>query len=304
MRVLETKNLSKKYKGVYAVEKVNMHIDEGDIYGFVGENGAGKTTIIRLITGLANQSEGSYSLFGIDCNDKNIYGIKKDLGAIVEAPTINKSFTALDNLKYQNMITKNNKTDNELKDIIKSVGLDYEKIKTRKAGNFSLGMRQRLGIAIILVSDPKFIILDEPMNGLDPEGIIEVRETILRLNKKGITFLISSHILAELDKVCTKIGIISKGKLIEEISINELHNKSRRKTVINLVNNEDINNLINLLALKDYTIEENTLIVFDEVDINSIMKVLVEGEIKIKGIDNVEETIESYYIKLLSGERK
>ena len=198
--ILETKNLSKYYKEVAACKNVNIHIKEGDIYGFVGENGAGKTTLIRLINGLSIPSSGSFVLFGIDNNDPRINEVTKYVGAIVETVSLNKGFTCLQNMQYQNIITEGNKSDEELIDIMIKCGLNYKAIQNRKVANFSLGMRQRLGIAMALVSDPKLILLDEPMNGLDPEGIIEMRDTIINLNKSGVTFFISSHILDELSR--------------------------------------------------------------------------------------------------------
>ena len=217
MYVLETKNLTKRYNLYNAVDHVNMHIEKGDIYGFVGENGAGKTTIIRMITGIANPTEGDFELFGVNNNSKEIANAKKKLAGIVEAVSINTNMTAKDNLKYQAMISGKKITNDEINQLLKRVGLNADAIEKKNVGSFSLGMRQRLGIAITLINEPEFIILDEPMNGLDPKGFIEIRDVILELNKEGITFLISSHILSELDKICNKIGFISHGKLIKEL---------------------------------------------------------------------------------------
>lgn len=300
MTVLQTKNISKKYKRNYAVKGVNMHIEEGDIYGFVGENGAGKTTIIRLVSGLASASEGSYELYGIDSKDKNIYKVRSSMGGIVEAVSLNKSMTPLDNLKYQCMITGIKKTDNELIDLIKLVGLDYEQIKNKKVGNFSLGMRQRLGIAVIMASDSKFIVLDEPMNGLDPQGFIEVRETILRLHEHGVTFLISSHILSELEKICTKIGFISRGVLLEELSIDELHNKSRKRIVIEADGCEELlGRLTAQFGLSEAQMDSGKAVIFDKIDVNDVMKYLVDNGIRVGSINVLEDTVEDYYIKLM-----
>ena len=300
--VLETYALSKKYKDKLAVDCVNMHIEQGDIYGFVGENGAGKTTIIRLITGLANPTSGRYALFGINSADKRIGEARKFMSGIVEAVSVNRSMNALDNLKLQCLINDTKKTDEELINLINRVGLDYNEIAKKKAGDFSLGMRQRLGLAIAMISDPKFIVLDEPMNGLDPQGFIDVRETIIKLNKEGVTFLISSHILSELDKVCNKIGVISHGKLLDEISIEDLHAKSRKKIVIVASNIEDIKEyLVSKLDLKEIEVENDTLFIFDDVDINLVMSALVNGSKLVKDICVKEDTIEDYYINLVVG---
>ncbi|MBO4622894.1 MAG: ATP-binding cassette domain-containing protein [Bacilli bacterium] len=300
--VLETYALSKKYKDKLAVDCVNMHIEEGDIYGFVGENGAGKTTIIRLITGLANPTSGRYALFGINSADKRIGEARKLMSGIVEAVSVNRSMNALDNLKLQCLINDTKKTDEELINLINRVGLVYNEIAKKKAGDFSLGMRQRLGLAIAMISDPKFIVLDEPMNGLDPQGFIDVRETIIKLNKEGVTFLISSHILSELDKVCNKIGVISHGKLLDEISIDDLHAKSRKKIVIVANEIEDIKDyLVSKLDLKEIEVENETLFIFDDVDINLVMSSLVNGNKLVKDICVKEDTIEDYYINLVVG---
>lgn len=303
--VLKTNNLTKKYKEQFAVNNVNMHIEKGDIYGFVGENGAGKTTIIRLISGLISPTEGSFELFGVNNKNKGILDARRKMSGIVEAVSINKSMTALQNLKFQCMICNLNKTDDELKEILNVVGLDYESIKNKHTNDFSLGMRQRLGLAISMVSNPEFIILDEPMNGLDPQGFIDVRESIIRLNKMGVTFLISSHILSELDRVCNKIGFISHGVLLEEISIDELHHKSRRKIQIRTNDLESLRNeLINNLNLNEVIIEENSLFIYDDIDINSLMKFLVNNNIIIDEINVRQDSIEDYYISLILGGNK
>ena len=294
--ILETNALTKVYNGLKAVDEVNMHIRKGDIYGFVGENGAGKTTIIRLIAGLAKPNSGSFSLFGIPNTDPRIGNAKSKMGGIVETVSLNKSMSAMDNLKLQCLITGVKKTDEELVALLEKVGLaDVAKTK-KKAGHFSLGMRQRLGIASTLLSDPEFIILDEPMNGLDPQGFIEMRELILRLHDEGATFLISSHILSELDKICNTVGFISHGKLLEEMTMEELRNKSRKKTIVSSKNSEG---LLKVLKenMKFTSIEKDgeNYVIYDEIDINKLIRTFVLEHIEIERINVVEETIEDYY---------
>lgn len=302
MYVLETKNLTKRYNLYNAVDHVNMHIEKGDIYGFVGENGAGKTTIIRMITGIANPTEGDFELFGVNNNSKEIANAKKKLAGIVEAVSINTNMTAKDNLKYQAMISGKKLTNDEINQLLKRVGLNVDAIEKKNVGSFSLGMRQRLGIAITLINEPEFIILDEPMNGLDPKGFIEIRDVILELNKEGITFLISSHILSELDKICNKIGFISHGKLIKELSIDELHNQSKSRIAIEALELDKLFNLLkDSLSLNEIKIEGNELLIFDDVDINDILKVIVNNDFKIKNIAKLEDNIETYYMKLIGG---
>ncbi|MCR5647363.1 MAG: ATP-binding cassette domain-containing protein [Acholeplasmatales bacterium] len=303
--VLKTDNLTKQYKTQLAVNNVNMHIEKGDIYGFVGENGAGKTTIIRLICGLINPTGGSFKLFDIDNNSKDILNARRKVSGIVEAVSINKSMTALENLRFQCLVCNINKTNEELEGLLDTVGLNYREVASKKTLDFSLGMRQRLGLAIAMVSNPEFIILDEPMNGLDPQGFIDVREIIYKLNKMGVTFLISSHILSELDKICNRIGFISHGVLLEELTIDELHHKSRRKIILK---NNDLDSLKNFLIgtmnLNEVSIEHNSIFIYDDIDINVVMKNLVENDIKIEEIGVRQDSIEDYYISLIVGGKR
>ena len=302
MLILETKGLTKKYGLFTAVNGANMHIEKGDIYGFVGENGAGKTTIIRMISGLANPTEGEFDLFGVNNKSKEIEVAKKKLGGIVEAVSLNLSMTAKENITLQAILTGNKLTDEEKNVLLLKVGLDPKQIEKKKVTSFSLGMKQRLGIALTLISKPEFIILDEPMNGLDPKGFIEIRDVILELNKEGITFLISSHILSELDKICNKIGFISHGKLVKELSIDELHSQSKRKIAIEASNLEELElALKEKLNLNNIKIEGKELFIYDEIDINDLMKFLVKENISIININKKEDTIESYYMKLIGG---
>lgn len=302
MLVLETNSLSKKYKEHLAVDHVNMHIEKGDIYGFVGENGAGKTTIIRLICGLASPSEGDFNLFGINSNNPDIFEAKKKISGIVEAVSLTPSMTAFNNIKFQALLADKKLTDEEINSLISRVGLNPKEIENKKVGSFSLGMRQRIGIAITLISDPEFIILDEPMNGLDPKGFVEVRDTIVELNKQGITFLISSHILSELEKVCTKIGFISHGKLLKELSIDELHKQSKPRIEIELKNPLEVAEVLKKkLGLTNLEVEEHVVNIYDTIDINDLMKSIVKNNIVVDNISKKEDTIETYYMKLMGG---
>ena len=302
MLVLETNSLTKIYGYHTAVDHVNMHIEKGDIYGFVGENGAGKTTIIRLISGLAKPSEGDYNLFGINSHAKEILEARKKVSGIVESVSLSPSLSAFNNIKSQAILANKNFSDDQINALIARVGLNPKEIENKKVGSFSLGMRQRLGIAITLISDPEFIILDEPMNGLDPKGFIEVRDTIIELNKQGITFLISSHILSELEKVCTRIGFISHGKLLKELSIKELHQQSKPRIEIEAENIEEVKNAFSSkLKLTNLEIEGNILSIYDQVNFNDILKFIVGNNIDVTNINKKEDTIETYYMKLIGG---
>ncbi|EOZ5986139.1 ATP-binding cassette domain-containing protein [Enterococcus faecium] len=214
--VLKTKDLVKQIEGVLVLDKVNMSISQGDIYGFIGNNGAGKTTFMRTITGLVKYNSGEIKLFGKSF-PLNRHSLQK-IGALIENPVFFPELTAYDNLKYFSLLT--NRNVENIDHILALMNLD--KVGKKKVKNFSLGMKQRLGIAIALIPDPELIILDEPLNGLDPQGIQDIRNLILKLNQEhGITFLISSHILSELEQVATKYGIMHVGRLIEEFSISE-----------------------------------------------------------------------------------
>ena len=300
MDVLTTNGLSKAYKGRLAVKDVSMHIEKGDIYGFVGENGAGKTTLIRLVTGLAAPTSGTYELYGVSNRSAGIYDVRRRTGAIVETATMSRGMTAMENLKVQCGIAGVSKTDEELIALIGRVGLDYEAVKNKKAGHFSLGMRQRLGIAMVMVSDADFVILDEPMNGLDPQGFIEVRETILKLNREGVTFLISSHILSELEKICTKLGVISHGELLEEIRMEDLHKKARRRIVIDAADAAAAEAVLRADgSFPEIGLADGKVVVYGDADLNRIMRLLVENRLEVRSLNTLEETIEDHYIRLL-----
>ena len=228
--VVETKHLTKKYKSFYALDDVNMHIKAGSIYGLIGKNGAGKTTLMKVLTGIVSPSKGTYSIYGVDYQEKEIYETRKRLNAMVETPALFENMTAKENLIYQYKIIGIPSFDG-IDELLNLVGL--KEIENKKVINFSLGMKQRLGIAIALASNPDFLILDEPINGLDPEGIIDIRELILKLNRvNGITILVSSHYLDELSKIATDYGFLHEGKLIEEIPAEELNQKLRKKIEI------------------------------------------------------------------------
>ena len=300
MNVLTTDRLSKVYKGNFAVKGVSLHIEKGDIYGFVGENGAGKTTLIRLVTGLAAPTSGSYSIYDVPNGSREIFEVRRRTGAIVETATMSRSMTALENLKTQCYITGVEKTEEELIALIGRVGLNYEEIRRRKVGKFSLGMRQRLGIAMVLVSDADFIILDEPMNGLDPQGFIEVRETILKLNREGVTFLISSHILSELEEICTKIGVISHGELLEEIRMEDLHRNARRRIVIETDSADATEEALKADgSFAEIVKESSRVTVYGDADVNRVMWILVSKGLWVRSVNTLEETIEDHYIRLL-----
>ena len=210
--VLQTDSLTKTYKTTKALDRLTMNVERGAIYGFVGRNGAGKTTLIRLICGLQLPTEGSFTLYGCPNTGREITKARRRMGAVVETPSIYLSMTAEENLKQQYQILGLPSCEGvgELLELVR-----LQNTGRKKARDFSLGMRQRLGIAVALAGDPDFLILDEPANGLDPQGIVEIRELILRLNReRQITVLISSHILDELSRLATHYGFIDGGRMV------------------------------------------------------------------------------------------
>ena len=210
--VIEVNNLDKKYGKVLALNNLSLKVPEGSIYGLIGRNGAGKTTLIRVLCGLQLPSHGEFTILGVKNNDSKIYQVRKYLGAIVETCSLYLEKTASENMILQATLC-GQKDKNKIEELLKLVNLENN---TKKVKNYSLGMCERLGIAMTLLNDAKILILDEPTNGLDPVGINDIRNVILKLNKEyGITFIISSHYLDELSKVATHYGIIEKGSLID-----------------------------------------------------------------------------------------
>lgn len=303
--VLQAKGLVKSYRGNRVLNGVTINIRRGDIYGFVGENGSGKTTVIRLITGLIYADSGEFSLFGIKNSDPAIRAARARIGAIVEAPSIYLNMSAKDNLLMQSGIL-GLRNEEKCKATLATVGLGEMWESPKHAGDFSLGMRQRLGIAMALLGDPEFIILDEPMNGLDPAGIVEIRELILHLNRdKGITFLISSHILTELALVATRYGIISHGRLLQEISAAELEGVCRHTTEIKTT---DRAALVSLLA-PDFDNTQMFLVdggvrIDGNIDLNAVLGKIIAASLTITAVNTHHSSIEDYYLSMTGGARR
>ena len=301
MYVVETQNLTKVYGGRAVVNKVNMHIPEGSIYGFVGENGSGKTTIMRMLTGIARPSEGSFQMFGVKNTDPKIYRKRKEISAIVETVSLVPTMTAIDNMKYQELYLGIKLTNERRQELLQIVGLD--KVGNKKVKNFSLGMRQRMGIALALMNEPKFMLLDEPMNGLDPQGIAELRDILIKINReKNVTILISSHILSELEKIATVYGFISHGKIIEELTVEELQDRCRKSTSIKFADVEQAYKVLRELNVQDFkTYPSGDVKIFDEIDLGEFVTKLNDKKLKIMAINSSDEGVEEYYLNLVKG---
>ena len=297
--VLSCNALCKSYRHFQALDNLSMHVPKGSIYGFVGKNGAGKTTLIRLICGLQTPSAGEYQLYGYAWRDGQIDTARRRMGAVVETPSIYGHLSAADNLKEQYRVLGLPDTDS-IPELLDLVGLgDTGK---KKAKNFSLGMRQRLGIAIALAGNPDFLVLDEPINGLDPQGIIEVRELILKLNREHqITVLISSHILDELSKLATHYGFIDHGHMIKEISAAALEASCRKCVVVQV---SDIRALCRVLdkANIEYSVQnDDTADIYAKVNITKLVNALSEEHCEVLSIQERDESLESYYVNLVGG---
>lgn len=298
MEILNTKNLTKTYKKKNAVSNLNMSINKGDIYGFIGKNGAGKTTTIKMIVGLAAPTSGEITLF----ESKSLNQGRRNIGTVIEAPAFVPNLTARQNMLIQWKLL-GNKNPAIIDEMLNLVGLDY--VGKKKVKNFSLGMKQRLGIAMTLMGEPEFLVLDEPTNGLDPKGIVEVRELLQKLNEeRGLTILISSHILSELAKLATRIGIIDDGVLLEEFSIDELDERCKSKLVVLVDDTEKAKDILaEQLNLKDYkVIDANTIEIYDKgVDSGTINTTLAKNDVVVNSISTSHADLEEYFLNVIKG---
>ena len=299
--ILTADNLNKNYRHSHALHNFSMHIPKGAIYGFVGENGAGKTTLIRTICGLQAPTSGTYSLYGVKNTDKRIREAQQRIGVVVESPAVYLDMSAENNLKHQYHVL-GLPTYDGLKELLHLVGL--EKTGRKKVRNYSLGMKQRLGIAVALAGNPDFLILDEPTNGLDPQGIIELRELILKLNRqRQITVLISSHNLDELSRTATHYGFIVDGSMVKEITAEELAKSCRKCAVLTVTDTGVLARALDLLGLEYDILSESTANVYGEIPISELTMEMAKDRCRILSLHEKDETLESYYINLTGGGR-
>lgn len=297
--IFKTNSICKYYGAFKALDGVNMSIPKGSIYGFVGKNGAGKTTMMRVMCGLQKPTSGDYTLFGKKNTDDELVRLRKNMGAVVESPAIYKDLSAYDNLKLQCLNVGLPNYD-DIAEILKLVGLDN--VGKKKAKNFSLGMKQRLGIAVALCSHPDFLILDEPTNGLDPQGIIEMRELILKLNKEqGITVLISSHILDELAKLATHYGFIDHGKIVREMSAAELEKECRKCIRMKVDDTKVLASIMEKKGIDYKIIDDSTADVFASFNFSEIAADFSKAGSNIISMEEHDESLEAFFISLVGG---
>lgn len=295
--VLETNNLTKKYKDFVALDSASITIHKGDIYGLIGRNGAGKTTLMKLVTTLTTKSGGSFSLFG---KEEELTESKRRIGCLIESPAFFENLTAYQNLKYYS-IQKGIVDKKQINKVLKVV--DLYKDRNKKFKKFSLGMKQRLGIAFAILDNPDFIILDEPINGLDPIGIKEIRDTLKRLNEEEkITILVSSHILSELYLLANHFCFIDKGRIIKDISKEELDLECSKCIVIKTKDVKKATVVLEKeLSTTNYKVIDNTEIrLYDYLENSAkVNKTLLTNDVEIMGIYESGISLEDYFNSLI-----
>ena len=297
--ILKTNNLKKYYRNFKALDGLKMNVPKGSIYGFIGRNGAGKTTLIRLVCGIQYPTDGELSLYGINYTDKKISQSRRRIGSVVETPALYTDMTAAENLKQQYRVLGIPDFE-QIPQLLKLVGL--ENTENKKARQFSLGMRQRLGIALALCGDPDFLVLDEPINGLDPEGIIEIRELIMKLNReKKITVLISSHYLDELSKLATHYGFISNGKMVREMSAEELESACRKCLHVTVTDTSALARVLDSMNISYQINDETHADIYAKPAITQLALALNKENCEIISAEEHDESLESFYISLIGG---
>ena len=301
MTVLKTQNLTKRYGGRAAVDNVSLSVEKGDVFGLIGQNGAGKTTFMRMVTSLARPDSGHIELFG-ETEPAKLNAARTRMGAVIETPALYGNLTAPQNLEYYK-IQKGITGKNRVQSCLEVAGLaDTGK---KKVKNFSLGMKQRLGLAVAILARPDFLILDEPTNGLDPTGIIEIRELIRKLSGEGITLLVSSHLLAELSQVANKYAIIHHGRLVKFLTDNELQEECRQALAITVDDAAKAATVLEeALGISDFKHTGGSeLRIYETVsDSSEVAYQLNNNGVRVHSMAEIGESLEEYYIKLIGGQ--
>ncbi len=299
--VLVTQALSKRYGDFKALDGLTMHVPKGSIYGFVGRNGAGKTTLIRLVCGLQEPTGGTFALYGCDSAGRDMTKVRRRMGAVVETPSIYLGMTAEENLRQQYQILGLPSYEG-LGELLELVRL--QNTGKKKARDFSLGMKQRLGIAVALAGGPDFLVLDEPVNGLDPQGIIEIRELILKLNReRSITVLISSHILDELSRLATHYGFIDSGHMVKELSAKDLEDSCRKCMRLNVSDTKALARVLDGMGVEYQIWSDHLADVFAQVNLTKLALALDAEGCEVRSAQERDESLEGFYMSLVGGER-
>lgn len=301
MEAIKTTNLSRLFGDKYAVKKLNMTVETGSIYGFIGENGSGKSTTQKLICGLLNPTEGKIELFGKDVSDPVV---RSQIGVIIESPALFPGTTAYENMMMQALNIGLKNPDKEIKQNLELVGL--KDTGKKQAKNFSLGMKQRLAIAQALLGNPRLLVLDEPTNGLDPEGIIDMRNTLTNINhERKISILISSHILGELSKIATHYGFIKHGEMLEEISEKGLREKCKEYLYVKTSDAASALSVIKKAFGGKYQItsDENEIRIYNFADGAAINNTLFENKIVASEIAQHKMDLEDYFLNIMGGRK-
>lgn len=297
--VLETAALCKRYGKFEALRSLTMSVPRGAIYGLIGKNGAGKSTLLRLICGLQAPTDGSYRLYGTDAHDRAIGKARAHMGAVVETPALYLDMSAVENLREQ-ALALGLPDGGDIFALLSLVGLGN--VGKKRVRHFSLGMRQRLGIAVALLGNPDFLILDEPLNGLDPQGILEMRELILTLNReRGITVLVSSHILDELSKIATHFGFIHEGRMVREADAETLRKSFRKYTALRVDDVRACAVALDKLGLSYEVAGENEVLLFSDITLTRLVEALSAQSCELLTATRRDESLETYFLDLVGG---
>lgn len=298
--VLSTQGLCKRYGRTLALDHLTMQVPKGAIYGLVGRNGAGKTTLIRLICGLQAPTSGSYTLYGAQHGTPAISQARQRMGAVVESPAIYLDLTAQDNLRMQYQVL-GLPSFQDIPRLLELVGLgDTGKKKVR---HFSLGMRQRMGLAMALAGNPDFLVLDEPTNGLDPQGIVEMRELLLKLNREHqITLLLSSHILDELSRLATHYGFVDGGRMLREVSAGEVERACRKCTHVEVSDTAALARVLDGMGLDYNILSPHAADIYARPHVSQLVLALAQEHCEVRSMHQHDESLESYYMSLVGGE--
>jgi ABC-2 type transport system ATP-binding protein len=302
MEILKTINLTKKYKDKFAINQVNLTVEKGDIFGLIGQNGAGKTTFMRIIMGLTVPDSGEVHLFGEHSKQKIAF-MRSRTGSVIETPALFENMTGEQNLEYFR-IQQGVSDKKRVQECLNIVDLLPSETGRKKVKHYSLGMKQRLGLALSILKNPDFLVLDEPTNGLDPTGIIKMRDLISRLSTEGITLLVSSHILSELAQIANKYAIIHQGRLIKSLTRNELHNECKAALTITVDNaSKAVYILETKMGIHDYKqISDHIVRIYDlNNDPAKIAANLIQAGVQLSALYEVGDTLETYYINVIRG---